>query len=344
MTIRDVAKASGVSVATVSYVLNNGPRPVNALTREHVLGVISRMNYRPDATAQRLSGRKMRTIGVHFGNIEADILTNPFAATVLQGIVSAASRARYNVTLFTTPWEDAGTSAVEFRDGRTDGVLVIAPVTDSDVVSGLAALDIPVVCVASPSCVPCVPFVEVNNRRGAEMATEYLLALGHTRIAFLGGDRNHSDAVARRDTFLATMDAAGVSVPTEHVPEGTYYWPRAVDNIRRLLTSANRPTALFAGNDTLAILAMEMARSLGLTIPGDLSVVGFDDLPNAALVSPPLTTVRQPLTQIGAVATETLIRIIEGDTSVQGADSEEMPMCRYLDAELVVRASCRLIV
>ena len=333
-TIRDVARESGVSVATVSYVLNNGPRNVAAPTRERVLDTVRRLNYHPNATAQRLAGRKMRTVGVLFGYVETEILTNPYAAMVVQGILSAAAQQRYNVTLFTLRWEDADTSAAEFRDERTDGILVVAPLTNSDIVQGLADLQIPLVTVSSPSGVPGVPYVDVDNTAGARMATEHLLALGHTRFAHIGGQEVHQDVPARRNAFLQTLAEAGIMVPDTYLPEGTYDWQLVRKIARQILTLPEPPTAIFAGNDTLALVILEVAQSLGLRVPEDLSLVGFDDLPMAAVVSPGLTTVRQPLIAIGAAATRTLIREIEGD-AVENEERQDIVM----SPELIVRGS-----
>jgi len=269
------------------------------------------MNYHPNATAQRLAGRRMNTLGVLFGEIESDILTNPYAAMVLQGIVSEAAKAHYNVTVFTLRWESAEVSALALRDGRTDGVLVVAPRIDSDVVSGLSALCIPIVCLSGPSGVAGVPFVDVDNARGARLATEHLLSLGHTRIAHIGGEEHHSDVLMRRTAFLRTMTSAGVPVEPDYLPEGTYHWAQATENVRRLLTRPKPPTAIFAANDTLAILVLETARSLRLRVPEDLSIVGFDDMAMASIVSPALTTVRQPLREIGARAARLLVDMVE---------------------------------
>ena len=310
-TIRDVAKESGVSVATVSYVLNNGPRQVGASTKERVLSVVRRLNYHPNATARRLAGRQMRTIGVLFGYVGPDILTNPFAATILQGVLSAAARVHYNVTLFTSVWETAETSAVEFTDGRTDGVLVIGPLVGSDMIPGLSALGIPVVCVSGPSETPGVPFIDVDNETGARLATKHLIGLGHTRIAHIGGRRTHADAIVRRDVFLRTMENAGLHVPESYLPEGSYEWTRVPSIIRAVLTHPIRPTAIFAGNDILAVECLKEARLLGLRVPEDLSIVGFDDLPIAQHVSPPLTTICQPLTEIGSMGMELLVQRIQ---------------------------------
>lgn len=321
-TIRDVARESGVSVATVSYVLNDGPRKVATETRERVLQTVRRLSYHPNATAQRLAGRTMRTVGVLFGGIEKEVLTNPYAALIVQGILSAAAEHRYNVTLFTIDWDGRDSTAAQFRDGRTDGILIVAPLTDNDMASALSRLGIPIVCVSSESDVPGVPYVKINNEAGARMATEHLLSLGHRRIAHVAGYELHRDAIERREAFLRTMAAAGLSVPANYQPEGTFEPQRAIDRTVRVLTLPQPPTALFACSDTLALAAYDAARSLGLRIPEDISVVGFDDIQMAALAVPGLTTIRQPLTTVGALATSRLIELIDAGSASGSAQAD----------------------
>ena len=336
-TIRDVAKESGFSVATVSYVLNDGPRPVGVSTKEHILSVVRRLNYHPNATARRLAGRGMHTIGVLFGYVGPDILTNPFAAAVLQGVVFEAAKVHYNVTLFTSTWESAEVSAVEFTDGRTDGVLVIGPLMGSDMIPGLAALGIPVVCVSGPSETPGVPFIDVDNNKGARLATEHLIGLGHTRIAHIGGVGTHADVLIRREMFMRTMADAGLNVPDAYVPEGSYELTRVPSIVRGVLTYPTPPTAIFAGNDVLAIECLREAQSLGLRVPEDLSIVGFDDLPMAQHVSPPLTTIRQPLTEIGTLGMRLLVRRIQrGGASLSSEDDCDQILQQ---PKLIVRGS-----
>jgi LacI family transcriptional regulator len=312
-TIRDVARESGVSVATVSYVLNNGPRPVKAETRERVLAAMHRLDYHPNAMARGLVRRRLHTIGVLFGQIESAVVTNPYAATLLQGVLSAAADLDYNVTIFPKAWEDARRSTPPLRDRRTDGVLIVAPLSDSDMVPGVAALKIPLV-VLSANCERYgVPYVDVDNICGGRLAAEYLLSLGHRRIAHIHGGDRHDSSPLRRQGFLDTLRAAGIATPPEHVVAADYSGHLVPESIQALvsLPPERRPTALFLGNDMMAMRALEVTRARGIRVPEEISLLGFDDIPLAEAVTPPLTTIRQPLVEIAQQATRLLIQQIE---------------------------------
>lgn len=315
-TIRDVARESGVSVATVSYVLNDGPRPVRRETRDRVLAAMSRLEYHPSALARGMVRRRLHTLGVLFGGLEPAVVTNPYAAAVLQGIFTAAADLGFNVTLFTQPWRDARLSAAAFRDRRTDGVLVVAPFTDTDMVVGLAALGIPLIVVSSPAPAhgaPAVPWVDVDNRAGGRLAGEHLLGLGHRRIAYVGGEGGHASVPLRLEGLQDALGAAGVPLPPEYVTCGEYHAEAVEERAERLFALPTPPTAVFVGNDQMGVYLLRWAARRGLRVPGDLSVVGFDDVPLAANAVPPLTTVRQPLALLGERATHRLVKRIEAD-------------------------------
>jgi LacI family transcriptional regulator len=333
-TIRDVAKQSGVSVATVSYVLNDGPRPVRPETRQRVLEVMHRLNYHPNAMARGLVRRRMHTLGVLFGLVEPEIVTNPYAAAVLQGILASAADLGYNITLFPQPWKDAPHSAAAFRDRRNDGVLVVAPVEGSDMVPSLAALGLPLVVVSAPSPVAGVPSVDVDNALGARLATEHLLSLGHTRIAHLGGDTVHHSVSVRQESFRATLAEVGVPLPPEYLVQGTYDPTYLRTLARNLLALPKPPTAIFAGNDMIAFAVMEVAREESIAVPEQLSVVGFDDIATASLVTPPLTTIRQPLATLGSRAVRLLAQRVEGSD-----DAPPVPPQTLETPTLVVRST-----
>jgi DNA-binding LacI/PurR family transcriptional regulator len=315
-TIRDVARESGVSTATVSNVLNNTSRPVHPGTRERVLETARRLNYHPNVMARGLVGGRVQTIGVVFGVVEPEVITNPYAAMILRGILTEAARHEYNVTLRTARWRGAKESANAFRDGRADGYIIVAPALDSDMVEGLAALDLPLVVVSSEKAPKGVPCVDVDNYAGLRMATEHLIRLGHTRIAHMSGDVQQPSVAARRDGFLDAMIAAGLPVPPEYLVTSWYIVARSKEDTRRLLTLPNRPTAIATGSDNIACGILEVARELGIGIPDELSVTGFDDIPPATLVTPQLTTVRQPLVTIGETAAAKLLSVIHGEEAV----------------------------
>jgi DNA-binding LacI/PurR family transcriptional regulator len=311
-TIRDVAAECGVSTATVSNVVNNTSRPVHPKTRERVLEAARRLNYHPNAMARSLQGQRMNTIGVHFGTIEPEVITNPYASLILQGILTTAAQRAYNVTLCTARWQDASRSAAAFGDGRADGYIVVAPPLNSDVVSGLSNLGLDVVVISSQIVPNGVPFVDVDSRAGLRIATEHLIAQGHRKIAHMTGDINQPSYEDRRLGYLDAMSAAGLPVPPEYLVTSWYIVEESMKDSRALLTLPNRPTAIATASDHIACGILRVAKELGLSIPRDLSVTGFDDIPSASLVEPQLTTIRQPLVSIGQRAAQMLLEQIEG--------------------------------
>jgi DNA-binding LacI/PurR family transcriptional regulator len=343
-TIRDVARESGVSVATVSYVLNNGPRPVKPQTRERVLAVMRQLDYHPNAMARGLVRRQLHTVGVLFGQIESTIVTNPYAATLLQGILAAAADLDYNVTIFPKEWRGAARSIAPLRDRRTDGFLIIAPLMDSDLVPAAAALKLPAVTISAISSPHGIPYVDVDNYRGGVLATEHLLTLGHRRIAHVHGKENHSSVRERRAGYRETLEKAGISPLEEYILQADYSGSGADEATRRLFQLPEPPTAIFAGNDMLALRVLETARQIGVRVPEQLSVVGFDDIAPALMVQPALTTVRQPLVEIGKSATQHLVKIIEDrqrqatTKTIEGESKAGIPVW-CIEPTLIVRGT-----
>ena len=330
-TIRDVARASGVSVTTVSVVLNDSPRPVNPETRRRVIATARQLNYHPNAIARGLVRRRTNSLGVLFNDIDPALVTNSYAAGVLEGIFREGARREYDIHLFTALWVSAEVSAARIRAQRTDGTLLIAPPIGSDMAAGLAEVGHPVVVVSAPCDVPGVPFVDVDNAAGARIAAEHLLSLGHTRIAHLMGGLTQHSVHERHAAFKATLESAGVSLPPEYAPPGDFEEPRRTENARRLLTLPERPTAIFATNDNLAVAAVRVARELEISVPEELSIVGFDDYPVAEYSTPQITTIRHPLAEISARAVQLLIQRIEEEPVNETA--------HYFTPELIVRAS-----
>ena len=333
--LRHVAQKAGTSVAAASAVLSptRSNTRVSPETRQRILQTAHELKYQPNALARALTGKPTRTIGVLFGLERASVaIANPYIYTVLQGIVDAAAASGYNVTLFTEPWHDAARSSGMVRDGRTDGVLVVAPSTNSDVIATLADFGIAVVSVATPREAELVPSVDIDNAQGAKMATEYLISLRHTRIAHLSGDLVLRSAGERQAAFLSAMAKANLPVPSEYLLAGEYTAHSGHERTVRLLRLPHPPTAIFAAGDEIAHGALQATREAGIAVPGDLSVVGFNDLPPDGWGSVPLTTIRQPLTDIGAAAARLLLQTIQG---------EGLPPNRahLFPPELIIRAS-----
>ena len=315
VTIHDVALESKVSIATVSYVINNGPRNVKAETRERVQAVIERLRYRPNALARSLVARKTEIIGLISNKFPGRLLiNNPYSLGIVDGALTAAESHGYNVIVFTQVWQNREESEAWVLERKTDGLLVIAPSVDTDMIKTLEEMHVPLVGVGVEAERLGIPSVDIDNREGARLATEHLLSLGHKRIAHLGGTISQISAQRRRDAFIDTMANAGIAVPPEYIINTGYEAIDAARDTERLLSLPEPPTAIFAANDFIASRAILTAEQHGYTVPDTLSVVGYDNNPISDAVHRLMTTIHQPVVEIGRRATELLIRQIDGET------------------------------
>lgn len=328
MTISDVARTAGVSVATVSKVIN-GRYGVAVATSARVQEVIEQLGYESSLVARSLRSRRTNVIGILVAEFE------PFSTEILKGTASAIAGTGYELLAYSgggraqsqVGWERRYLSRLSGT--LVDGAILVTPtVTD-------AQPGIPVVAVDPHTGPAGMPTVDSDNMHGAMAATKHLLDLGHRRIAFLGGRVDLESARLREQGFRRAMAEAGVPVDPTLMRIGGYRPETADGPARDLLTLEERPTAIFAANDLSAIRTMEIARSLGLSVPGDLSVIGFDNIPESALVDPPLTTINQPLQRMGAEAIRMLIDLMAGKTD---ATSHVR-----LPTELVPRGSTRAL-
>ncbi|GAB4452891.1 MAG: LacI family DNA-binding transcriptional regulator [Armatimonadaceae bacterium] len=333
-TLSDIAASAGVSKYTVSVVLNGARSStrVSDETRKRINAVARDLGYYPNAMAQGLRRRRINTVGVLFGPVEPSvILANPYASGILQGILAEASQRRCDVTLFSEPWKaDAGQEG-RFRDGRTDGVILVAPLAGSQVVERLSEIGVRLVTVAYPGEKHNAPSVDVDNVAGIRLAVAHLVEQGHRRIAHLTGDMDMVSVLVRRQAFVEATGAHGISTPEAYIRICRYSGERTEEAVHELLQLPEPPTAIVAGNDAIAMAAMTAARERGLSVPEQLSVVGFDDIPSAQLVTPALTTVRQPLREIGTEAMRLLQDLVEGKDVEMRA--------HLLTPELIVRDS-----
>lgn len=333
-TIKDVARASGVSTATVSYVLNNGPRRVVPATRARVQAAIDSLQYHPSTMARGMGQKRLDCLGVVFPQPHPGLVADSYFSAVLDGIIQTATERRQNVTLYTgLEWNGAG-SLPAFRDRRVDGLLLIATLTDSGIVPALSDAGLPFVLINSASPDPRVSQVDIDNAEAARLVVSHLAGLGHTRIALLGGQPNSPSTAPRRTGFLAAMQEYGLEVEDGLLLEGSYDrdWGRA--GMARLLALDVPPTAVFAGGDGIAAGAYTACADAGVAVPHQMSIVGFDDAPYAQHLAPPLTTVRHPLTQIGATAATVLLDRLDAakETDLSGIRIS-------LHGELIVRGS-----
>ena len=316
MTITDVARAAGVSVATVSKVIN-GRYGVSAATAVRVKGVISDLGYESSLVARSLRSHRTNVIGILVAEFE------PFSTEILKGASAAMAGTGYDLLAYAAAGHGGGDVGWERRSlSRLSGTLIDGAVLVTPTVVEVRD-GVPVVAI-DPHLGPSgIATVDADNDGGAVQATEHLLALGHRRIAFLGGREDLESSRLREEGFRSAMAAAGVPVDPELVRVGGYRRETADEPAHELLSLPDRPTAVFAANDLMAIATIDAARDFSLRIPEDLSIVGFDDVPEAVASTPPLTTVAQPIRQMGMEAVRMLLALTSGDDPV--ADHLRLP-------------------
>jgi LacI family transcriptional regulator len=305
VTIRDVAAQAGVSVATVSKVINQR-YGVAADTAARVQAVISELGYEASLVAQSLRNHRTNVIGILVADLE------PFSTELLKGAADAIRGSGFELVVYSAGGRTGDVVGWERRylsrlsGTLVDGAVLVTP-TVVDVRYGA-----PVVAVDPHTGSSAFPTVDADNLRGGHLATEHLLDLGHRRIALLAGRADLESAKLRERGYREALKAAGVAYEDSLVRVGGYDADRSARAARELLSGPERPTAVFAANDVTAIATIEVALALGLRVPEDLSVVGFDNIPESALCVPPLTTVNQPIRTMGERAVDLLIRLIRG--------------------------------
>jgi len=305
--IADVAAHAGVGVATVSRVLN-GRANVRPATRDRVLDAIRTLNYRPSSVARNLSLQRTMVIGALL-----PWFTNPSAVQRVRGIVDGLNGSAYDLMVFDIESEDRQRRAFELfdRGDRADGLLVVSTNPPDMEVERINAAGLP--CVLVDGVHPSLPSIAVDDVAGGEMATRHLIELGHRRIALIGDPPPEFRFDWSRDRTRGYEQAllrAGIGVRPQYVREGTRLLHVARGIAAELLALPERPTAIFAASDTQAFGAIEAARALGIRVPEELSVIGFDDIEVASYVG--LTTVRQPLFESGRRGAELLLRALSG--------------------------------
>jgi LacI family transcriptional regulator len=315
----DVARLAGVSHQTVSRVLNDHPR-VSRETRERVLEAVRQLNYRPNAMARGLAGRRSRVIGV----VSFDTILYGPAATLL-GIERASRAAGYGVSIVTLEHLDHGgmTSALSaLADQSVAGVVVIAPQTAS--AAALRNLPIGTAAVAVESDMGGdIPAISVDQVRGARLAVDHLLSLGHRRVWHVSGPRDWLETHGRIEGWRASLDDAGLAAPRLMTGDWSARSGYAAGvELAERFRSKGDVTAVFAANDHMALGMLRAFHEAGVRVPEDVSIVGFDDIPEAEFLSPPLTTVRQDFDEVGRRCIAALLRLIEADRA-DGPDRPE---------------------
>ncbi len=307
-TIRDIADLAGVSIATVSRVLNGRP-DVAPETREAVLQVVREHGFSTNRSARALSGGRTGLVALAIPFLHA-----PYFAFILSGASEALYEQDMRIVLCPTAEEHERevTLLDKVMHGTTDGAILLLPTESSDELVALRGHGYPFV-VLDPRwpLAEGVPAVSATHWAGAKAATDHLLSLGHRRIAALAGPRGWVATEDRLNGYYTALAGAGTSRAPELVAEGDYMLDGGYAAAASLLDLREPPTAIFAFNDNMAIGALRAARERGLRVPDDLSVVGFDDAEVADVVTPALTTVRQPLAEMGRIAVSLLTRLLD---------------------------------
>ena len=321
-TIRDVARAAGVSVATVSRVLNDTD-PVSPATRERVLAAAAELDFVPHSGARSLSTRRTDTIGVILPDLHGE-----FFSELIRGL-DVATRARGLHLLLSHSHGDPNEALAVLRAmrSRVDAMVVMSPYADEGVLAAAVGGRTPVVLLGSGGEVGGHPRFEIDNVAGAYAMTTHLLDAGYRRIAFVAGPSGNIEASQRLAGYRAALAAHGQIV--EQVVQGDFTQASGDRAARRLLAEA-RPEAIFAANDMMAIGCLQALREAGLRIPADIALAGFDDIPIARFVDPPLTTVGVPIAEIGRQAIECCAQLLASRVACAS---------RTFAPTLVVRAS-----
>jgi LacI family transcriptional regulator len=327
VTIKDVAKAAGVSITTVSRVLN-GKDEVAPETYGRVSRLIKELGYTSSLAAKGMRSRQTKVLGL----ITSD-LNDYFCLPVMQGVSEAVQKYDYDLLIYTggdpkrENWSERERQYVSLLNGSiTDGIIVVTPFAKN------LPTTYPIVTVDSQRDSKDVPSVTATNRSGALDVMRYLVGLGHRRIGHITGRLDLQSAVQRLEGYEDFLQLTGIAVDRELIALGDYSRESGLAGARRLLTLPDPPTAIFGASDEAAFGVVEAAQEMGLRIPEDLSVVGFDNSPESAYVTPSLTTVDHSIKKMGTKAVEVLMELIYGH------QLEEI--VHKLPTQLIIRNSC----
>jgi LacI family transcriptional regulator len=327
-TIDDVAARAGVSIKTVSRVMNDEPG-VRTETRQRVREAMAALNYQPSLPARSLAGRRSNLIGL--------VYENPSANYVFDVQSGAMAKCRdSNLRLFIQSCNDLGTEPIAeimamLEQTHVDGLVLTPPLSaDHALIGALDERHLPFVRIAPDDMAHGSPAVEMDDQAAAQEMTAYLFDLGHRDVAFVSGHPGHHSSRLRLAGYRAERERRGLPVKSERVEQGFNTVESGIEAGHRLLEGKSPPSAIFASNDDMAAGVLRIAHELGLEVPGSLSVAGFDDSQLAKIVWPPLTTVRQPSYDMAYAATDLLISRLKG---------QAVPQVRRLEHEMVIRGS-----
>jgi LacI family transcriptional regulator len=327
-TIYTVAERAGVSIATVSRVLNNNPR-ISAETRAKVLQAMQELGYRPSAAARDLARNATETIALLFPEV-----SGPFFSEIIGGIETEAHRHHYHLLIYSLPSAGQEDQLLSFLSSKVDGIIVGSH-CEPAYVQRLHAQHVPFVLLNQQLEGMAVDSIQTSSFEGAYEAVDHLVGHGYTPIAFIAGPTVSTQSRVRLEAYRRALADHGWAQDPQWIVQGDYSEQGGERAMSALLSCPQPPRAVFAANDQMAIGAIDAVRSQRLSVPHDVAIAGFDDLPVAAYIAPALTTVRRSVRESGELAVQLLVRRIEEpDASVEHV---------VLPTELVVRRSCGCI-
>jgi len=327
VTIKDVARAAGVSVATVSRVLN-ASGPVADETRTRIHRVAEELRFIPNGAARSLSTRRTGTLGVVLPDLYGE-----FFSEVIRGLDQAAQGRGFHLLLSSSHNDrDDIEAALRVMRGRVDGLVVMSPHIDAGVLSANLHDSVPAVLLNSPMQAGEFDTLRVDNFGGAREMVAHLASHGHRRIAIVRGPEQNQDAAERLRGYRAAVAEAGIAADALEV-DGDFTEEAGYRAGQALLAADPRPTAVFAGNDSMAIGLISALRQAGVSVPRDMAVAGFDDIPISRYLTPPLSSVRVSINELAARAMEQLVRAVAGE-------NRHARIHETLATTLVIRDSC----
>jgi LacI family transcriptional regulator len=328
VTIREVARAAGVSVATVSRVLNESG-PVAGETRDRIRRIAGELRYIPNGAARSLSMRRTGTLGVLLPDLYGE-----FFSEVIRGLDQAAQRARFHLLLSSSHNNRNDIeAALQAMRGRVDGLVVMSPHIDVAVLAANLPESLPAVMLNTAQATAEYDTLSVDNFGGARAMVAHLAGHGHRRVAMVRGPAPNHDAAERLRGYRAALADAGIAADAALEVEGDFTEEAGFRAVRRLLALDRRPTAIFAANDSTAIGAMSALREAGVAVPREMAVAGFDDIPISRYLTPALSSVRVSINDLGARAMEQLVRAVE-------EENRHERIHQTLPTTLVIRDSC----
>lgn len=340
--IRELARRSGVSVATVSRALN-GRTDVSRATRERILALARSLGYSPNQSARTLVRRRSDTIGLVWDtSYETTGRRQPFLSDILVGLKRALDDNGYHLMLLATSGARTAVDSYvrEARQHSLDGIVLMGVDEHHPAVTALVSSDVPCVAVDMPLRGPRASYVTSDNRTGAATAVRHLHELGHRDIATITGPLNLMPAVERLAGYRYEMARLGLRHQDSYVAHGDFFLASGREGMARLLALPGRPTAVFVAGDEMAIGALHAAVDAGLRVPTDIAIVAFDDIEAASLVRPALTTIAQDRGAFGAAAVSALLATIDRAAETGPGEATAVPAASILPTRLVVRESC----